>query len=106
MPHPTEFPGVTVATAANVYHGGNVVSHKVTFPDGTHKTLGVILPGKYHFGTEAAEKMQILSGGCYYKLDGTMATIDVAAGGEFDLPANSGFDIEVKEIVQYICSYF
>jgi len=44
MPHPTEFPGVTVATAANVYHGGNVVSHKVTFPDGTHKTLGVILP--------------------------------------------------------------
>eukprot|EP00667_Euglena_gracilis_P017529 EG_transcript_18488 len=103
--HPTEFVNVTAHTQANIYYGGKVISHKVTFPDGSYKTLGVILPDKYHFGTAAAETMQITAGACTYRLDGTNATVAVAAGGQFEIPANSGFDIEVTDTVQYICSY-
>ena len=50
---PEKFPGVTVLTKANVYFDGKVVSHSVLFPDGSKKTLGLIYPGSYHFGTGA-----------------------------------------------------
>ena len=103
---PPEFPGVTAHTMASIYHGGKAISHKISFADGTYKTLGVIMPDKYHFGTAAAEKMQIVAGACTVKLDGADETIHISAPGEFDIPANSGFDIEVTETVQYVCSYF
>jgi len=39
-------------------------------------------------------------------VDGQSAVVDYAAGQYFDVPANSGFDIEVKAgILEYICSY-
>ena len=54
---PLQFSGVTVTTKANVYFDGKVVSHSVLFPDGTKKTLGLIYPGSFHFGTGAPERM-------------------------------------------------
>ena len=103
---PTQFTGVTVATKANVYFDGNVVSHSVLFPDGTKKTLGLIYPGSYHFGTGAPERMEIVAGACRVTLDGQAAVLDYAAGASFDVPGKSGFTIEVKGgICEYICSY-
>lgn len=103
---PTQFAGVTVQTKANVYFDGKVVSHSVIFPDGTKKTLGLIYPGKYHFGTAAAERMEIVAGSCIYKLDGTQAICNCEAGNVFEVPAKSGFDIEVQSgICEYICSF-
>ncbi|HWI59648.1 MAG TPA: pyrimidine/purine nucleoside phosphorylase, partial [Bacillota bacterium] len=67
---PTEFRGVTAVTKANVYFDGNVVSHSLIFPDGTKKTLGLIYPGKYHFGTDKAERMEIVAGECVVHVDG------------------------------------
>ena len=49
------FSNVTVDAKANVYFDGKVVSHSVHFTDGSKKTLGLIYPGEYHFGTAAAE---------------------------------------------------
>ena len=59
----TEFRGVTAITKANVYFDGKVVSHSLVLPDGNRKTLGLIYPGSVHFGTNAAERMEIIAGG-------------------------------------------
>ncbi len=102
----TEFPSVTAVTKANVYFDGKVVSHSILFPDGSKKTLGLIYPGKFHFGTDKAELMEIVAGACSVKLDGQTTVQDYAAGQTFNVPAKSGFDIEVKSgICEYICSF-
>lgn len=106
MSAPTEFKNVTAVTKANVYFDGKVVSHSILFPDGSKKTLGLIYPGQFHFGTDKAERMEIVAGACTVKLDGQNATRDYAAGTAFDVPAKSGFDIEVKSgICEYVCSF-
>ena len=103
---PAEFRGVTAVAKANVYFDGKVVSHTILLPDGSKKTLGLIYPGKFHFGTDKAERMEITAGQCSVKLDGRNAVAAVAAGQSFEVPAKSGFDIEVKAgICEYICSF-
>ena len=103
---PDEFHGVTALAKANVYFEGKVVSHTLLFPDGKKKTLGLIYPGQYYFGTDKAERMELTSGQCIIKLDGAGISASYSAGQAFDVPAKSGFDIEVKSgICQYICSY-
>ena len=103
---PSQFTGVTVAAKANVYFDGKVVSHSVLFPDGTKKTLGLIYPGSFHFGTGAPERMEIVGGVCRVTLDGKNATRSYAAGQNFDVPGKSGFAIEVADgLCEYICSY-
>lgn len=107
MPNvPSQFAGVTAVAKANVYFDGKVVSHSILFPDGAKKTLGLIYPGQFHFGTDKAERMEVVAGSCQVKLDGQGVTTDYAAGQAFDVPAKSGFDIEVKTgICEYICSF-
>lgn len=103
---PQQFSEVTAITKANIYFDGKVVSHTLLFPDGTKKTLGLIYPGKFHFGTDKAERMEIVAGQCTVKLDGKDASISYSAGDVFEVPAKSGFDIEVKQgISEYICSF-
>jgi hypothetical protein len=103
---PTEFRGVTAVAKANVYFDGKVVSHSLFMPDGAKKTLGLIYPGKFHFATDKAERMEIVAGQCSVKLDGQSAVNTYAAGQVFEIPARSGFDIEVKQgQCEYICSF-
>ena len=100
------FSNVTVDAKANVYFDGQVVSHTVRFPDGSKKTLGLIYPGKFHFGTAAPERMEIIAGDCKVVLDGTSEVLAVAAGSAFEVAANSGFTITVDDgICEYICSF-
>lgn len=106
MSLPSSFSGVTVHTKANIYFDGRVVSHTVLMPDGAKKTLGLIQPGSYHFGTGAPERMEIVAGACRVTLDGSAAAADYAAGTHFDVPGQSGFTIEVKSgLCEYICSF-
>jgi uncharacterized protein YaiE (UPF0345 family) len=103
---PTSFANVTVNTKANVYFDGKVVSHTVLFADNSKKTLGLIYTGSYHFGTDAAERMEIVAGSCKVTLDGHTTVQTYAAGTYFDVPAKSGFTIEVTSgICEYICSF-
>lgn len=105
-PLPTSLADVTVHTKANVYFDGRVVSHTVLMPDGAKKTLGLIYPGTYHFGTAAPELMEIGAGTCRVTLDGTTTTTEYAAGTTFEVPGNSGFTIEVATgLCEYICSF-
>jgi uncharacterized protein YaiE (UPF0345 family) len=102
----TEFRSVTAVTKANVYFDGKVVSHSLLFPDGSKKTLGLIYPGKFHFGTDQPERMEIVAGACGVKLDGQSAVNHYTAGQVFEVPGKSGFDIEVKSgLCEYICSF-
>lgn len=101
-----EFPNVTVVAKANVYFDGKVVSHTLRFADGTKKTIGLIYPGEYHFGTDAPERMDIVAGSCNVTLDGASETRDYGAGSSFDVPGKSGFTIRVSGgIAEYVCSF-
>ncbi|MBM3846857.1 MAG: pyrimidine/purine nucleoside phosphorylase [Verrucomicrobia bacterium] len=102
----SEFSGVTAVTKANVYFDGKVVSHTLMFPDGSKKTLGLIYPGAYYFGTGKPERMEIVAGQCSVKLKGQDLKASYKQGEFFDVPGNSGFDIEVSSgICEYICSF-
>ena len=59
-----QFSNVTAVAKANVYFEGKVVSHTILLADGSKKTLGLIYAGSYHFGTDAAERMEITDGEC------------------------------------------
>lgn len=101
-----EFSQVTAVAKANVYFDGKVVSHTILSEDGSKKTLGLIYPGSYHFGTQAAERMQITDGACEVTLDGSTESANYPSNTEFDVPANSGFTIKVADgICQYVCSF-
>lgn len=100
------FDGVSADAKANVYFGGKVVSHTIRLPDGSRKTLGLIFPGEFHFGTEQAERMEITDGACAVRLDGSSVTRTYAAGEAFEVPARSGFLIRVDAgICQYVCAF-
>lgn len=101
----SEFSAVTIVKAANIYFDGKVTSRTVKFNDGTTKTLGIMLPGEYDFGTEAAELMEILAGDLEVKLQGSENWRSVSGGESFDVPANSRFQLEVTSVVDYCCSY-
>mgnify|MGYP003471103484 CR=1 FL=1 len=99
-----EFKNVTVVKNANVYFGGKVTSRTVLFPDGTKKTLGVMLPGEYEFGTEDKEIMDILSGELDILLPGSDWK-SVKGGDTFEVPAKSKFQLKIKTVTDYCCSY-
>ena len=102
----TEFKNVTAQAKANVYFEGKVVSHTIVLPDGAKKTLGLIYPGEFHFGTDAPERMDIVAGSCRVRLDGGSAWQEYAAGTSFNVPGKSGFDISVaSDIAEYVCSF-
>lgn len=100
-----EFFNVTALAEGNVYFDGKVVSHSIILSDGSKKTLGVILPGEYHFATEAAERMEIVAGSCQYQIDGSEEILTTPGGQYFDVGQNSGFTIKVTEPCHYVCSY-
>lgn len=101
----SEFSNVTVTREANVYFDGKVTSRKVTFEDGSYKTLGIMMPGDYTFGTEKAELMEIMAGELSYRLKDTAEWHHIKGGESFNVPANSSFDIKITELVDYCCTY-
>jgi hypothetical protein len=102
----SQFPNVTAVAKANVYFDGKVVSHSILFENGAKKTLGLIYPGEFHFGTDAPELMEVTAGACRVRLDGTSEWREYGAGSHFRVPGKSGFDISVGSgIAEYVCSF-
>ncbi|MDR2365364.1 MAG: pyrimidine/purine nucleoside phosphorylase [Zoogloeaceae bacterium] len=100
------FDNVSVQKAANVYFDGKCVSHTVLFPDGSKKTLGVILPSRLTFTTGAPEVMETVAGSCRVRLSGENEWKAYGAGDSFRAPGNSRFEIEVTgEPYHYVCCY-
>lgn len=101
----TEFSNVTVLKKANIYFDGKVTSRTLVFPDGTRKTLGVMLPGEYEFGTAEKELMEIQSGDLDVLLPGATAWKTVGGGTAFEVPANAKFSLKVRAVTDYCCSF-
>jgi purine/pyrimidine-nucleoside phosphorylase len=97
--------GVTVTTQANVYFDGKCVSHGIQFPDGTRKSVGVVLPSTLTFNTGAPEIMECVAGGCEYRLAGSHEWLSSSPGDRFSVPGQSSFDIRVTEAYHYICHF-
>src|SRR5690606_16970874 len=93
----THIDGITVTTQASVYFDGKCISHGVTFPDGTKKSVGVVLPATLTFKTGAAEIMECVAGACEYRLAGSDTWLRSGPGDRFSIPANRSCDIRVPE---------
>ena len=101
----SSFDQVSVVTKANIYFDGKVTSRTVLFADGTKKTLGIMMPGEYEFGTDVKEMMQIQAGELSVQLPGSDEWLHIAGTGEFTVPANAKFKLKVSSVTDYICSY-
>ena len=99
-----KFEHVTVVKEANIYYDGKVTSRTVEFNNGEIKSLGIMLPGEYTFNTADKEIMEIMSGELEIRLPGedfkTLCTPET-----FEVPANSSFDLKIKTVTDYCCSY-
>jgi len=95
---------VSITKEANIYYDGKVTSRSVELDDGSIKSLGIMLPGEYTFGTNDAEIMEIMSGELDVKLPNedwkTLNTPET-----FNVPANSSFDLKIKTVTDHCCSY-
>ena len=100
-----EFKNVTILKKANVYFDGKVTSRTVIFPDGSKKTLGIMFPGDYEFGTTEKEIMEILSGNLDVLLPGAAGWLTFTEGDVFEVPVQSRFSLKVKNLTDYCCSY-
>jgi len=81
----------TLVREANVYFDGQVTSHSIIFQDGSHKTLGIMLPGEYEFDTDDKELMEITPG----KLDVQLPDSDwlsMSGGESFEVLAILNFN--------------
>jgi uncharacterized protein YaiE (UPF0345 family) len=100
----SKFENVTVIKEANIYYDGKVTSRTVEFADGEIKSLGIMLPGEYTFNTADKEIMEMMSGELDIRLPGeewkTLSTPQT-----FEVPANSSFDLKIKTVTDYCCSY-
>ena len=100
-----EFTNVTVVKQANIYFEGKVSSRTVLFPDGSKKTLGIMFPGDYEFGTAEKEIMEIIAGDLEVLLPGAGEWKKVKGGETFEVPAQSKFGLKIKTVTDYCCSY-
>ena len=100
-----QFDHVSVKKKANVYFDGKCVSHTVLLPNGTRSTIGVIFPSSLTFNTQAPELMELNLGVCKVRLAGETEWKTYSAGEKFTVPGNSSFDIEVLEMLDYVCHF-
>jgi purine/pyrimidine-nucleoside phosphorylase len=100
-----QFDNVSVKKKANVYFDGKCVSHTVLLPNGTRSTIGVIFPSSLTFNTQAPELMEINLGQCKVRLKNEENWKTYSAGEKFTVPGNSSFDIEVTEMLDYVCHF-
>ena len=73
--------------------------------NGRRQTAGAIDVGEFHFDTVAPERMTVVSGELWAKLPGEGAFRAFPAGGAFEVPANSGFEVRAVAPAAYLCEY-
>jgi uncharacterized protein YaiE (UPF0345 family) len=94
----------TPSLTHNSYFDGKVQS--IGFQrNGRRATAGVIAPGEFHFGTDAPERMTIVSGELLAKPDGATAWTAYPAGTAFEVAGKSGFDVRAAQPVAYLCEF-
>ena len=94
----------TTMLANNTYFEGKVQS--VGFErNGRRQTVGVIDVGSFHFGTDAPERMTVVSGELEVRIDGTETFRTYPAGTSFEVAGKSGFDVRAAQPTAYLCEF-
>jgi uncharacterized protein YaiE (UPF0345 family) len=73
--------------------------------NGRRQSAGVIDVGEFHFGTDAPERMHVISGELWAKLPGEPAWRAFPAGTSFECPGKSGFDVKATAASAYWCEF-
>ncbi|HVP67111.1 MAG TPA: pyrimidine/purine nucleoside phosphorylase [Anaeromyxobacteraceae bacterium] len=88
----------------NMFFEGRVQS--VGFErNGRRMTAGVVDAGEFHFGTDGAERMTVVSGELWARLPGDPAFRAFPAGTTFEVPGKSGFDVKTSAPAAYLCEF-
>lgn len=88
----------------NEYFDGTVKSIAFGQAEG-QATIGVMAAGEYEFGTAQREIMHVISGELSVKLPGSDDWATYATGSQFNVPANSKFQLKVSVDTAYLCEY-
>ncbi len=88
----------------NEYFDGTVKSIAFTQAEGK-ATIGVMAPGEYEFGTAVREIKHVVSGVLNVKVPGSEAFETFKTGSQFNVPANSKFQLKVVVETAYLCEY-
>jgi purine/pyrimidine-nucleoside phosphorylase len=73
--------------------------------NGRRATVGVVSPGEYHFGTDAAERMTVVSGELHVRLNPADDWQVYPVGTAFEVPQKSGFDVKATTAAAYLCEF-
>ena len=88
----------------NQYFDGKVAS--IAFAgEQLPATVGVMAPGEYEFGTSQHEVMTVVSGALTVLLPGAIGWQTYSRGQQFEVPANSKFQLQVAVDTAYLCTY-
>lgn len=88
----------------NEYFEGKVKS--IGFQTSTlPATVGVMAPGEYEFGTSQKEVMTVVSGSLTVKLPGNETWQVFNTGDDFEVAANTKFQLKVVVDTAYLCTY-
>jgi uncharacterized protein YaiE (UPF0345 family) len=101
----TQLDNISIIKEANIYYDGKVTSRAIILADGEKQTLGIMLPGDYTFETQEAEIMEMMSGELEIRLPGESEFRKFNTPGTFNVPANASFDLKIKTVTDYCCSY-
>jgi uncharacterized protein YaiE (UPF0345 family) len=71
---------------------------------GRRQTVGVIVPGEYHFNTDTPERMTVIGGELQARLAGG-AWVTYPAGTAFEIAGKSGFDVKAVQPTAYLCEF-
>uniref|UniRef100_UPI0008D9A5C5 pyrimidine/purine nucleoside phosphorylase n=1 Tax=Vibrio sonorensis TaxID=1004316 RepID=UPI0008D9A5C5 len=88
----------------NVYFQGGVQSLGFTQSQ-DNSSVGVMAPGEYTFGTEAAERMTVVKGALTIRRKSDSDWMTFNSGESFEVEANSSFDLKVEASTAYLCEY-
>ena len=68
-------------------------------------TVGVMAPGDYEFDTSKHEVMTVISGALTVRLPGANGWQTFSRGQQFEIAANSKFQLQVAVDTAYLCTY-
>ncbi|MCC6648850.1 MAG: pyrimidine/purine nucleoside phosphorylase [Polyangiaceae bacterium] len=88
----------------NTYFEGGVQS--VGFErNGSRATVGVVDTGEYRFGTEAPERMTVVSGELFVRTADAAEWVRYPSGATFEIPGASHFFVRAAAPAAYLCVF-
>jgi uncharacterized protein YaiE (UPF0345 family) len=99
-----EFSNVRVPAKANVFFDGKCVSHTVFLPDGSRKSVGVLLPSTLRFDVSTPERMEVVDGTAHVSIAGGSEQA-FGPGTSWTVDAGSYFVVRSEAPVHYICHF-